>query len=231
MWTLIHFCKIHWTRWLADTYGSRTSMGWLELSRNFTQNIFIPGLLFKFEIFSICVSYKGTFCQESHFGPILASFLTLSDQPPRLFRTWENSNCNVSKINCSNCNTMFPNVFLKLSIRYSEELKRHIQKTPQEGFILKSLRDYYSDLRDLSGKDPTFEKAWKMAERYFNKKNNVIVDRPSSAKKFRQAGGGGRVKVKEVRLAMFDWFLDIQGCLKERLTKKMFSTKCEGIYG
>ena len=70
-----------------------------------------------------------------------------------------------------------------------------------------------------------------MAERYFNKKNNVIVDRPSSAKKLRQAGGGGRVKAKEVRLAMFDRFLDIQGCLKERLTKKMFITKCEGICG
>ena len=74
-----------------------------------------------------------------------------------------------------------------------------------------------------------------MAERCFNN-NNVDVDRPSSAKKFRQAGGGRRVKAQEVRLAMFDGFLDIRVCLnpiriKGRLPKKMFIAKCKDIYG
>ena len=50
-------------------------------------------------------------------------------------------------------------------------LKGHIQKATKEGFILKKYNEYYSDLRDLSGKDP---KTKKMAERCFN--NNVVVD-------------------------------------------------------
>ena len=50
-----------------------------------------------------------------------------------------------------------------MSSHYNDKLKRHIQKTPKEGFISKSI-EYYSDLRGLSGKDPTFQNARKMAD-------------------------------------------------------------------
>ena len=48
--------------------------------------------------------------------------------------------------------------------------------TQKEGFISKSIRKYYRDLRDLSRKDPTFKKTREMPEQYFNKNNNVNID-------------------------------------------------------
>jgi len=61
-----------------------------------------------------------------------------------------------------------------------------------------------------------------MAARLFNRDVNtddVDVDIPS-AKRFRQAGGGRRAKAPEVRLSMFDCFLDIRGSLKEGYQRK-----------
>ena len=55
---------------------------------------------------------------------------------------------------------------------YKNKLKQHIAKTPKERFTSKSIRKYYSDLRDLSKENPTFKKAREMTERCFNNNNN-----------------------------------------------------------
>ena len=64
---------------------------------------------------------------------------------------------------------------------YKNKLKQHIAKTPKEGFTSKSIRKYYSDLRDLSRENPTFKKAREMTERYFNNNNNNNNNNNSSS--------------------------------------------------
>ena len=114
---------------------------------------------------------------------------------------------------------------------FDPKRKKRVVKKPKEGYISKSIREYYIDLKDVPSKDPSFQKARKMAERCLvDGLGDVGVVGPSSAKKFRQAGAGRPTKAPEVRLAMFDWFLDIRGSLKGRLPKKMFISKCKEVY-
>ena len=47
---------------------------------------------------------------------------------------------------------------------------------------------------------------------------------------FRQAGGGGKKYLPEVREAMYDWFMDICFGLKARLPKSMFKAQCKIFY-
>ena len=41
--------------------------------------------------------------------------------------------------------------------------------------------------------------------------------------------GGRKCKAPEVREAMFEWFINVQGVLKERLPIKMFLSKCQQV--
>ena len=49
-------------------------------------------------------------------------------------------------------------------------------------------------------------------------------------KRFRESGARRKCKAPEVREAMFEWFINVRGVLKGRLSKKMFRTKCQQVY-
>ena len=78
--TIVNFCKVHWTFYLANKYCSEL----LPAHENCRQiplkiSLFQALLLFKFEIFPIYIS------QKNHFVPILAQYLIISDHPIYLF--------------------------------------------------------------------------------------------------------------------------------------------------
>ena len=47
-------------------------------------------------------------------------------------------------------------------------------------------------------------------------------DTPASKKVYRLPGAGRKVQAMEVRLAMFEWFIDVRGSLKGRMPMKIF---------
>ena len=100
-------------------------------------------------------------------------------------------------------------IITKNQVAHEEELSTHYNDK-WKTWTKDTIREYYSDLRDVLGKDPTLQKARKMAEQYFN--NNVDVDGPSFAKNFWQAGGGRRFKAQEQSLI---GFLTYKNALKD----------------
>ena len=44
--------------------------------------------------------------------------------------------------------------------------------------------------------------------------NDEFVDAEPSKKRFRESEGGRKCKASEVREAMFEWFINVQGVLK-----------------
>ena len=48
--------------------------------------------------------------------------------------------------------------------------------------------------------------------------------------KYREAGGGMKITIPDVRQALSEWFVDIRGTLKIRLPRKMFKTQCKLFY-
>ena len=106
------------------------------------------------------------------------------------------------------------------------------KKGPRDSYIAASGREYYPDLANMKNSDPNFRKACRMATRcYQNKiKNDDDVAVDSSKKKFRVSGGGRKVRVPDVREAMFEWFVDGRTSLKARLPRKLFKMKCEEVY-
>ena len=100
-------------------------------------------------------------------------------------------------------------IITKNQVAHEEELSTHYNDK-WKTWTKDTIREYYSDLRDVLGKDPTLQKARKMAEQYFN--NNVDVDGPSFAKNFWQAGGGRQFKAQEQSLI---GFLTYKNALKD----------------
>ena len=105
------------------------------------------------------------------------------------------------------------------------------KKGPRDSYIAASVREYYPDLASMKNSDPNFQKACRMATRcYQNKiKNDDDVAVDSSKKKFRVSGGGRKVRVSDVREAMFEWFVDVRTSLKARLPRKLFKMKCAEV--
>ena len=52
-----------------------------------------------------------------------------------------------------------------------------------------------------------------------------------SPKKSRRTGAGRKVKAQEVRVALFNWFVDVRESLKGRLPRRLFKLKAQQLYG
>ena len=57
---------------------------------------------------------------------------------------------------------------------------------------------------------------------------NVFEGEEPPKKRFRETGAARKYKAPEK--AMFEWFINVRGVLKGRLSKKMFRTKCQQVY-
>ena len=105
-----------------------------------------------------------------------------------------------------------------------------------KGYILKSVRNFYADLKNAKHDDKSFKSASTLAVRCHKSilKNtwNDIEDENEKApkKRSRESGGGRKPKEPEVRDAVFEWFLDVRGALKGRLPLMIFLRKCRGFY-
>ena len=104
------------------------------------------------------------------------------------------------------------------------------------GFLAKAAREVFPELKEVKHDHPELQNAVKLAKRaleILEKKTTEDDDdsQPSSSKKrCREEGGGRKKKVPGVRLALFDWFIDVRGSLKGRLPIKLFRAKAIALH-
>ena len=115
--------------------------------------------------------------------------------------------------------------------RYDHNRKKHVTMKQKQGFIAAAVREFYTDLSKVKHENQNLVKALKFAKRCNEKylANDFEEEEPPK-KRFRESGAGRKCKAPEVREAMFEWFINIRGVLKERLPKKMFRTKGQQVY-
>ena len=78
--------------------------------------------------------------------------------------------------------------------------------------------------------NPDLSNALKLGKRCLDRLEASDFTEPPTKVMFRQAGGGGKKYLPEVREAMYDWFMDICFGLKARLPKSMFKAQCKIFY-
>lgn len=115
---------------------------------------------------------------------------------------------------------------------YNAKRKKHTTPLPQEGYIARAVREYYSDLKDLKHDNPVLVKAIKLGKRCYERQSQdaVEVSAPPAKSKFRQPGGGRKSVAPEVRGALYDWFIDIRGSLKARLPRSLLKAQAQFFY-
>ena len=96
--------------------------------------------------------------------------------------------------------------------------------------MARAVREFYSDLKDVKHNDPDLSNALKLGKRCLDSLEATDFIEPPTKVKFRQAGGGRKKSVPEVRDAMYHWFIDIRSGLKARLPKSMFNAHCQIFY-
>ena len=112
-------------------------------------------------------------------------------------------------------------------MNYSEKRRKHVKTLPRRGYAARAVSEFYSDLKDVKHDNPTLTKALKLGKRCLNQveADEDAVTAPPSKSKYRQTGGGQKLTIPDVRQVLFEWFVDIRGTLKARLTRKMFTTQ------
>ena len=112
---------------------------------------------------------------------------------------------------------------------FNSKTKKMQTLKPRDGYISKSIREFYYDLKNVPSSDKGFRNCYNMAERAYKSFKNGGFDtleaETSSAKKFRFEGGGPQVKAPGLRNELFQWFVDIRHSGKGRLPKFIFINK------
>ena len=96
--------------------------------------------------------------------------------------------------------------------------------------MARAVREFYSDLKDVKHNDPDLSNPLKLGKQCLDSLEANDFTGPPTKVKFRQAGGGRKKSVPEVREAVYDWFIDIRCSLKARLPKSMFKAQCKIFY-
>ena len=107
--------------------------------------------------------------------------------------------------------------------KYDCRRKRHVAVKPRWGFYSKIAREFYTDMKDVPNDHPDFQRAIKVATRVFENKANLRDPASRPVKKTRAAGGGRKCKAREIRSALFSWFVNVREALKGRLPKCFLS--------
>ena len=117
-------------------------------------------------------------------------------------------------------------------VNYSEKRRKHVKTLPRGGYVARTVREFYSGLKDVKHDNPTLTKALKLGKRCLNQveADEDTVTAPPSKSKYLQTGGGRKLTIPDVRQILFEWFVDIRGTLKARLPRKMFTTQCKFFY-
>ena len=96
--------------------------------------------------------------------------------------------------------------------------------------MARTVREFYSDLKDVKHNDPDLSNALKLRKRCLDSWEVNDFTEPPTKVKFCQAGGGSKKSVPEVREATYDSFIDIRSSLKATLPKSMFKPRCKIFY-
>ena len=116
---------------------------------------------------------------------------------------------------------------------FCKKTKNWIYPKSKEGYVSKALRMYYCNLKTLPSNDKEFLKARHMASRAFQEfqkqKENPTVEKPKRHR-YRASGAGPKQKAPNVRDALFEWFIDIRGALKGRISIPMFLKEAKRLY-
>ena len=117
-------------------------------------------------------------------------------------------------------------------VNYSEKRRKHVKTLPGGGYVARAVREFYSDLKDVKHDNPTLTKALKLGKRCLNQveADEDAATAPPSKSKYRQAEGGRKLTIPDVRKDLFEWSVDIRGTLKARLPRKMFTMQCKFFY-
>ena len=119
----------------------------------------------------------------------------------------------------------------KKKVNYCDKKKKCVNKTSNIGYLATAVREFYSDLRGAKHNDQRLKNALDMAWRAYKLAlEHSSVDPPPLKKQRRAFGGGQKSTAPDVRVALYDWFIDIRGALKGRLPKKMFLAQCRNFY-
>ena len=105
------------------------------------------------------------------------------------------------------------------------------ENTLKHCHVARTVRKFYSDLKDVKHDNPTLTKSLKLGKSLNQvEANEDAVTAPPSKSKYRQTGGGRKITIPDVRQVLFEWHADIRGTLKARLPRKMFTTQCKFFY-
>ena len=114
--------------------------------------------------------------------------------------------------------------------KYDYKRKRHVPIKPSTGFIAKAVRQFYGDLKDAKNNDVDFVRAVKLASRSYNEIDSLRDPSSCPPKKVRSQGAGRKRKAPEVRISLFNWFIDVRETLKGRLPRRIFKMKANQLY-
>ena len=113
---------------------------------------------------------------------------------------------------------------------YDYKRSKQVPIKPKQGFLARAVREFYSDLADVKRYDNNVSKVLKFAKRCHEKYLNYkLVDEEPSKKRFCESRGGRKCKAPEIREEIFEWFINVQGVLKEPLPMKMFRSRCQHV--
>ena len=105
---------------------------------------------------------------------------------------------------------------------------------PAEGYLARTVREFYSDLKDKKHNDPQLVAAIKLGKRCYDlalkAENEEEITAPPCKSKYRQPGGGRKCAAPDVRQALYDWFIDIRGVLHARLPLSLFRAQAKYLY-
>lgn len=117
------------------------------------------------------------------------------------------------------------------SIKFNAKKRKFTQVIAPSGWASRAVREFYFDLKDVPNSDPKFRSAKSLAERCYKMVTSSNRNPVPSKSKFRQPGGGRRVKAPEVRLALYSWFIDMmKSNLKAHLPIHLFRNQAQYLY-
>ena len=114
---------------------------------------------------------------------------------------------------------------------WNEKRKRWVNPISQTGYIGPTVRECFSDLREVANDSADFLNACKFVNQCVDleKKGKFDIEGNCSKKHFRVAGAGPPTKAVEVRNSLFEYFIDVRTALKGRLPKKLFLAKAKEL--
>ena len=104
-------------------------------------------------------------------------------------------------------------------------MKKYTKPIPREEYIVRAVRDFYPDLRNVKENDPNLQAAVKLGKRcheqLLNSETACEINVGPSKSKYCKSEAGKRATIPDVREALFDCFFNIRTTLKARSPRKM----------